>query len=90
MKEKRDRMQIVHDILQAIVDKQGKIKPTHLLYKSNLSHGRLMHYVQDLVDKDLVKKDFDDSSTFYIITDKGLKFLAEYRRMREFTDSFGL
>jgi predicted transcriptional regulator len=90
MKEKRDRMQIVYDILQSISDKQGKIKPTHLLYKSNLSHGRLMHYIEDLIQKGLITKDFDEDTRFYVITDKGLQFLAEYRRMREFTDSFGL
>ena len=90
MKEKRDRMRIIYDILQAIMDKRGRIKPTHLLYKSNLSHGRLVHYADDLVAKGFIRKDFDHESKFYVITDKGLQFIAEYRRMREFTESFGL
>ena len=90
MKEKRDKMQIIYDILQSIVDKRGRIKPTHLLYKSNLSHGRLAHYLDELIDKGFVAKDFDENERYFTITDKGHMFLAEYKRMREFAESFGL
>lgn len=90
MKEKRDKMQIIYDILASIVDKRGRIKPTHLLYKSNLSHGRLMHYVEELLKKEFIAKDFDENERYYTITDKGHVFLAEYKRMREFAESFGL
>ena len=41
MTERRTKMDIIFDMLTAIQDKGGHILPTHLLYKSNLSHGRL-------------------------------------------------
>jgi predicted transcriptional regulator len=90
MSEKRDRMQIIHDILTAIQKKGGKIKPTHLLYKSNLSYQRMNLYLDELIEKGLVAKDFDDENKFYTLTEKGYIFLAEYQRMSEFTRSFGL
>jgi predicted transcriptional regulator len=90
MSEKRDRMQIIHDILTSIQRKNGRIKPTHLLYKSNLSYQRMNLYLEELIEKGLVAKDFDDESKFYILTEKGYIFLAEYQRMSEFTKSFGL
>jgi predicted transcriptional regulator len=90
MSEKRDRMQIIHDILIAIQKKSGRIKPTHLLYKSNLSYQRMNLYLEELIEKGLVAKDFDEENKYFILTEKGYIFLAEYQRMSEFTKSFGL
>lgn len=90
MSEKRDRMQIIHDILIAIQKKNGRIKPTHLLYKSNLSYQRMNLYLEELIEKGLVAKDFDEDNKYFILTEKGYIFLAEYQRMSEFTKSFGL
>jgi predicted transcriptional regulator len=87
---RRNKLEIVSDILKSIQDKGGKIKPTHLLYKSNLSHIKMQQYIEELIGKDLLKKDFNDRDKFFLITDKGLKFLEEYKRIREFTDSFGI
>ncbi|MEM4267426.1 MAG: winged helix-turn-helix domain-containing protein [Candidatus Woesearchaeota archaeon] len=90
MSEKRDRMQIIHDILASIQKRGGKIKPTHLLYKSNLSYQRMNLYLDELIKKGLVAKDFDETGKFYVLTDKGYTFLAEFQKINEFTKSFGL
>jgi predicted transcriptional regulator len=90
MKEKRGRLEIIHDILLAIQKKNGRIKPTHLLYKSNLSYQRMNLYLEELIGKGLVEKDFDDSNKFYVLTERGYKFLAEFQRIREFSESFGI
>ena len=90
MKEKRSRMDIIHDIMLAIQRKRGKIKPTHLPYKSNFSYQRMNIYLEELMGKGLVAKDFDDNHKFYTLTDKGYNFLAEFKRIKEFQDSFGL
>lgn len=90
MPERRDRLDIIGDILKAIQDKGGKIKPTHLLYKSNLSHEGMKRYVDELKVKMLINEEEDkNQNKHFIITDKGLKFLQDYRKIREFTDSFG-
>lgn len=93
---RRSRLELVFDILLAIQNKGGKIKPTHLMYKSNLSHKLLSSYLDELIEKGLISIEEEESkknqksNKTVIITDKGLGFLAEYRRMREFTDAFGL
>jgi predicted transcriptional regulator len=96
MGARRSRLELVFDVLLAIQNKGGKIKPTHLMYKSNLSHKLLNSYLDELIEKELViveeevVKKRKRASKVVKITDKGLAFLAEFRRMREFTDAFGL
>lgn len=96
MAARRSRLELIFDILLAIQNKGGKIKPTHLMYKSNLSHKLLNNYIDELMGKELIAIEEEytrkkqKSTKCVIITDKGLDFLAEFRRMREFTDAFGL
>ncbi len=96
MAARRSRLELVFDILLSIQNKGGRIKPTHLMYKSNLSHKLLNTYLDELAGRGLVavEEEFNkkkkSSSKTVVITEKGLGFLAEFRRMREFTDAFGL
>ena len=94
MAGRRSRLELVFDILVAIQNKGGKIKPTHLMYKSNLSHKLLSNYMDELISKEMINieeiKNKKSTSKMVHITDKGLGFLAEFRRMRDFTDAFGL
>jgi len=94
MAGRRSRLELVFDILVAIQNKGGKIKPTHLMYKSNLSHKLLSNYLDELIKKEMISIEIIETkkstSKMVHITDKGLGFLAEFRRMREFTDAFGI
>jgi predicted transcriptional regulator len=91
MAERRSQLEIIYDMLKAIQNKGGKIKPTHLLYKSNLSHKRMKGYVEDLQTKGLMMVEVNkDEKSMYTITDQGLKFIEDYRKVKEFTDAFGL
>lgn len=94
MAGRRSRLELIFDILVAIQNKGGKIKPTHLMYKSNLSHKLLNAYIDELLTKEMIHiqelKTKKSTSKLIHITDKGSGFLAEFRRMREFTDAFGL
>ncbi|MAG78364.1 hypothetical protein CL616_03300 [archaeon] len=89
MGDRREKLEIIKDILEAIRAKGGTIKPTHLLYKSNLSHDSMKRYVSELMEKGMVEEQEQKRSKKYIITDQGLKFLTQYQQIREFTDSFG-
>ncbi|MEK6874861.1 MAG: winged helix-turn-helix domain-containing protein [Nanoarchaeota archaeon] len=87
---RRSRLEIISDILVSIRDKQGRIKPTHLLYKSNLSHKKMTEYLEELITKEMVKEEHVNNYKYILITDKGLGFLSEIKRIEEFTESFGL
>jgi len=88
--KKRSRLDIIHDILNAIVQKGGKIKPTHLLYKSNLSHKVMDGYLKELLGKTMVEEEVKGKSKMFSITDKGRDFINKYHSFNDFIDSFGL
>ncbi|MBI4140662.1 hypothetical protein HY485_02375 [Candidatus Woesearchaeota archaeon] len=90
MTERRNKIDIIYDILRVTNDKGGKILPTHLLYKSNLSHQRMKGYVEELKQKRLIDEVKEDTKTFFVITDDGRKFLQQYHQLKEFTEAFGL
>ena len=90
MKKKRDRLQIIHDILKVVGDRNGKIKPTHILYKSNLSHQMLEEYLAELISKGLIEESRTSSGKTYSLAQKGFDFLNKYKMMVDFIDSFGL
>ena len=87
---KRSKLDIVYDMLRAIEDKGGKIIPTHLLYKSNLSHQRMKTYLAELKERNLVEETKVKKKTVYSLTDDGRKFIQRYKQMKEFTEAFGL
>lgn len=90
MKSRRTKLEIINDILISIIGKGGAIKPTHLLYKSNLSHTKMKMYLDELYQKNMIY-DTEDSreNRLIAITEKGRKFTVEYKRVREFSEAFG-
>jgi len=90
MNKKRTRLEVIHDILNVVREKSGKIKPTHILYKSNLSHQMMEEYLHELLEKGFIVEKSADKNKTYSITGKGLTYLQKYRSIIEFTESFGL
>jgi len=88
--KRRDKLEIVNDILLAIQNKGGKIKPTHLLYKSNLSHKKMMEYLSELMEKNMVSEEEEKGKKMFTINQEGFNFIKEYKKIKEFSDSFGL
>jgi predicted transcriptional regulator len=87
---KRTKIDIIYDMLRAIEDKGGKIIPTHLLYKSNLSHQRMKLYLDELKQKQMIAETHVKDKLFYELTDEGRKFLQNFKQMKQFTEAFGL
>jgi len=87
---KRTKIDIVYDMLRAIEDKGGRIIPTHLLYKSNLSHQRMKLYLEELKQKNLIRDAREKGKLVYELTDEGRKFVQNYKQMKQFTEAFGL
>ncbi|HRZ85213.1 MAG TPA: winged helix-turn-helix domain-containing protein [Candidatus Paceibacterota bacterium] len=90
MDKKRNRLEIIKDILEVIRQKNGRIKPTHILYKSNLSYQMMDEYLSELLTKNFIKEGKLGKGKTYLITDKGINYLNQYRLISEFTESFGL
>ncbi|PIN87310.1 hypothetical protein COV19_00300 [Candidatus Woesearchaeota archaeon CG10_big_fil_rev_8_21_14_0_10_44_13] len=90
MGAKRDRLQVIKDILNAIKDKNGRIKPTHILYKANLSHQMMNEYLKELIEKGFITEENTKKGKTYSLTNKGFDYLSKYNLMVDFVDSFGL
>ena len=90
MERKRNRTEIMHDMLKIIQEKKGKLKRTHLMYKANLSHNQMKIYLEDLTKKGLIEITIKDKKNSMHITKKGQDFFLQYMRMREFERTFGL
>ena len=89
MQKKRERIDIILDMLVSIQHKGGEIKPTHLMYKANLSHNQMKSYLEELVEKNLVNKVMKKNYEYILITDDGSRFVEKIRSMKEFEKSFG-
>ncbi len=83
-------MEIISDMLAIVQGKNGTIKPTHLMYKANLSHSQMKLYLEELIAKGMIKKDEQKKGTMINITNNGREFLFKYNQMREFERTFGL
>ena len=88
--KRRGKLEVIADILRSIQDKDGKIKPTHLLYRSNLSHAKLKEYINILLEKGMIEEMIVKSKKMFFIKDQGYKFLSEFERIKDFSDSSGL
>lgn len=82
--KKRTKRETLVEMLEVLREKPRK--PTHLMYKANLSHPRMKILLQELEENKLVLVGEDEIE----ITDQGHQFLNEYRKAQQLFDSFGL
>lgn len=90
--KKRERLEVIKDILRVIRESR-KIKPTRLLYSSNLSPQMFKEYINELLTKGFIKVDVeegDESKKLFTITKKGNDFLEQYKTIENFIQNFGL
>jgi len=90
MERKRNRVEIIHDMLRIIQDKGGKIRKTHLMYKANLSHKQMTLYLDELIGNKLIEMINVGDKNLIAVTLRGREFFIKYAQMREFEKTFGL
>ncbi|NQV08967.1 hypothetical protein HQ529_03900 [Candidatus Woesearchaeota archaeon] len=91
MSKKRDRLEVIHDILNIIQNNHNSIKPTPLLRYSNLSSQSFADYYKELIEKKFIKEVFDKKGKKFISpSDKGFEYLQKYKSILGFIEEFEL
>jgi predicted transcriptional regulator len=85
-------MRILADMMRAIqVEGEDGAGPTKILYAANLSHDRLTQYLDELIEKCLIREENHESENrTYFLTEKGREFLKEFIRVERFSEAFGI
>ncbi len=88
--KKRERLDVIKDILRTIQGNR-QIKPTRLLYASNLSPQMFKEYINELISKKFIKLDIsEDEKKTFSLTSKGQDFIQQYKVIENFIETFGL
>ena len=66
------------------------IKPTRLLYSSNLSPQMFKEYIGELLKKGFIKEENLKKGRVFLLTKRGNEFLEQYRTIENFIENFGL
>jgi len=70
-------MEIYIDILRAVAD--GKKKPTHIMYRANLSWTRLKRYINFLISQSLLSEEINEGTTVFSLTQKGKEVIGYFK-----------
>lgn len=85
MRYNRARLEIVYDILHFIKKCEDGAKPTHILYKANLSVPLLKKYLKTLLADGLIYKIVRNNRALYKLTRKGINFIEEVKKIDKMT-----
>jgi predicted transcriptional regulator len=78
---RRSKMETYCDIVKAIG--AGAEKPTHIMYRANLSWTVMQGYIKDLEAQGLVVSQESDGKRLYKLTEKGFLLLKQYVSIKE-------
>jgi len=84
----RSQLRIYVDIMRVIQRESNQAKPTRILYGANLSHDRLLKYLDELKALEVIQETGTDEKV-YGLTQKGIEFLNNFRRVESFAGAFG-
>ncbi len=88
---KRNKLEIIKDILNIIKENHNSVKITPLIRKSNLSSQRFNKYYFELIEKGLIIKKNDDKKGKTIsLTEQGFRYLEKYQNIISFIEEFDL
>ena len=84
----RSQFRIYVDIMHVIQREENQAKPTRILYGANLSHDRLIKYLEELKALGVIQETGTDDK-IYSLTQKGIEFLNNFRKVESFASAFG-
>lgn len=87
---KRNRLEIIRDILKTIQENRNSIRVTPLLRRANISFSKFKEYFAELLDKGFVREVNEKSGKKVVLTDKGFQYLEKYKTIVGFIDEFEL
>ena len=93
MAQYRTQVRIIADVLSTARDMNSGghgVGVTTLLRKGNLSYSRMSKLLSELVGSGLLLELTGDKISKYMISEKGIQFLAAYYSFEDFAQSFGL
>jgi len=85
----RSQMRIYVDVMRVIQREDNRAKPTRILYGANLSHDRLIKYLEELKTLGVIEEVANEDDRFYKLTQKGIEFLNQFRAIERFAGAFG-
>lgn len=84
----RSQFRIYVDVMRVIQRENNDAKPTRILYGANLSHDRLIKYLEELKALGVIQESGTEDKTFSL-TQKGIEFLNNFRKVESFAGAFG-
>jgi len=81
--ERRNNLEITAEILR--IAERG-IKKTHIVYRANMNHSFLEHYLDKLEEQGLITRNIKPGNKVKT-TRKGLLFIQQYRNLSQFVGS---
>jgi predicted transcriptional regulator len=89
----RTQVKIIADVLTTAKDMNTEgsgVGITTLLRRGNMSYTRMTKLLSELVGSGLLVELNNEKISKYMISDRGLQFLAAYSQFEDFAQSFGL
>jgi predicted transcriptional regulator len=81
---RRGKVEILADVLNAA---RGGARSTHIMYKANLNFHQRKKYLTEAINSGLVGVRVN-SPLMYVTTDKGHKWLDDYRKLLKSSGAF--
>ena len=86
--KKRNKIEIVYDILEVIRINNSHIKTTQILSKANLSHVKLKVFLEELEGNGLIEIHEEKKHKYYQLSKKGYEYLDKLKQMKKFMEVF--
>jgi len=87
---KRNKLEIIKDILKIIQENNNSIKITPLIRRSNISTSKFREYFGELLRKRFVKEINTQKGKRIALTNRGFQYLEKYKTIIGFIEEFEL